>query len=320
MRVAIFGGPGFVGSYITDELIAAGHQPVLLTRPDSLERHPAPSACETLTGDIADEAAVRATLEGADAAIYNIGILREYPKRGITFEALHHAGARRAMDLAAETGAKRFLLMSANGVKADGTAYQQTKYLAEEYLRSGSLQWTIFQPSVIFGDPRGRMEFATQLYRDIVSAPLPLPLFYDGLLPTRAGETRMSPVHVRDVARLFALSLTREDSIGQTYRVGGPEAIRWKDILQIIAAATGKKRFGLPTPAWAMKTVADLLSGLDILPVTRDQLTMLMEGNTCDASEVFRAYGIDPTPFDAAHLSYLLEAPAPRSSATAAGG
>ena len=51
--------------------------------------------------------------------------------------------------------------MSANGVKADGTPYQRTKYQAEEYLRASPLHWTIFQPSVIFGDPRGRMEFAT---------------------------------------------------------------------------------------------------------------------------------------------------------------
>jgi len=310
MRVGIFGGTGFVGSYLVDALIAAGHHPVLLTRPNGEAHQPIDQNCETVTGDIRDDEAIRRVLSGADAAIYNIGILREYPKRGITFEALHFEGARRAIDIAVDCGVGRFLLMSANGVKADGTPYQRTKYQAEEYLRASPLRWTIFQPSVIFGDPRGRMEFATQLYRDIVSAPLPLPLFYDGLLPFGAGETRMSPVHVLDLARIFAQSLTREDSIGKSYPLGGPDALRWKDLLQIIAKATGKRRFGLPTPAWAMKTVADLVAGLDILPVTRDQLTMLMEGNTCDSSEIFQAYGIEPIPFNADNLKYLVEVPA----------
>ena len=54
--------------------------------------------------------------------------------------------------------------MSANGIHKNGTSYQATKYLAEEYLKESKLKYTIFRPSVIFGDPQGRMEFATQLY------------------------------------------------------------------------------------------------------------------------------------------------------------
>ena len=108
--------------------------------------------------------------EDSDALIYNIGILRESPRRGVTFDELHNKAARRVMDAAAQLGVKRFLLMSANGVRPDGTAYQRSKALAEQHLRSTDLDWTIFRPSVIFGAPRGRMEFATQLQRDIRKA------------------------------------------------------------------------------------------------------------------------------------------------------
>ena len=79
----------------------------------------------------------------------------------------------------------------------------------------------------------------------------------------------------------------------------------WKQILEIIGKATDKWVLGLPTPAWAVKTVASMLEGLDILPITRDQISMLMEGNTCDSSDVFREFHIDPIPFDAEHLQYL---------------
>ena len=93
--------------------------------------------------------------------------------------------------------------MSANGVKADGTPYQVTKYEAEEYLKASGLDWTIFRPSVIFGDPGERMEFATQLASDIIRPPLPAPLFFDGVSPLNAGQFRLSPVHVEDVAQAF---------------------------------------------------------------------------------------------------------------------
>ena len=62
---------------------------------------------------------------------------------------------------------------------------------------------------------------------------------------------------------------------------------------------------GAPTPVWAVQALAGLLEGLDVLPVTRDQLKMLMEGNTCDSIGLFRGMGIQPTPFDAEHLRYL---------------
>jgi len=307
MKVALFGGTGFIGSYLVDELLSQGHAPVLLIRPGSESKVRHPEGCELVRGTIGDPEAVKRTIQETDAVIYNIGILKEYPKRGTTFDALHFEGARLAMDTAQEAGVQRFALMSANGVKADGTPYQKTKYTAEQYLQTSSLDWTIYRPSVLFGDPRGRMEFATQLYRDIVSTPMPAPLFYEGLLPFGAGSKKMSPVHVSDVARVVVASLTRDESKGRIYHLGGPDQLSWKQILEAIGKATGKRVFGVPTPAWAVKTVAGMLEGLDIMPVTRDQVTMLMEGNTCDSKDVFREFGIEPIPFDDAQLQYLTQ-------------
>lgn len=124
-----------------------------------------------------DERAISEVLDGADAAIYNIGLLREFPARGVRLRELHFEAARRVMGSAVRSGVKRFVLMSANGVNAQGTTYQRTKYMAEEYLKTTGLDWMIFRPSVIFGDPRGRTEFATRLYREILCSPLPAPVW-----------------------------------------------------------------------------------------------------------------------------------------------
>jgi NADH dehydrogenase len=259
-------------------------------------------------GDISDPQAVREAVAGADAVIYLIGILREYPAQGITYEALHFEGARRAMEAAEAAGARRFLLMSANGVKIDGTAYQRTKYRAEQYLASTGLDWTVFRPSVLFGEPRGRMEFATQLYRDVVRSPLPAPLFFEGLLPTDAGGFRMSPVHVEDVAAMFALALDLPGSVGHCYAIGGPDALTWKDILQTIARAGDVTKRTVPAPVLPLRGVAALLDRYAFFPITRDQLTMLLEGNTCDGREAFDTFGITPRVFDTQSLSYLRHA------------
>ena len=304
MRVALIGGTGFVGSYLVEQLQAKGHQPVLLVRPGS-EQRVAASGVEQVAGEVEDTAALRQLLTGCDAAIYLVGILRAYPERGITFERLQQEGAERSMELAQELGVGRFLLMSANGVRGDGTAYQRTKFAAEEALRKSTLRWTIFRPSVIFGDPRGRMEFATQLYRDLVAPPLPAPLFHAGVLPLGAGSMALSPVYVGDVAALFVAALEDAASVGQCYPVGGPVTLSWKEILQVIARATGRRMVGVPVPAWGVKLVAGWLERFEAFPITRDQVTMLMEGNVCDAGALFARLAITPTPFAEDALGYL---------------
>jgi NADH dehydrogenase len=305
MKVTVFGGTGYVGGYLIDELLDKGHHPVLLVRPGSRHKVRHRERCTLIDGDIASPETIRTALSGTDAVIYNIGILREFPSSGVTYEALHFEGARRTMDAAEEVGVRRFLLMSANGVKADGTGYQRSKYMAEQYLKTTSLNWTVFRPSVLFGEPRGRMEFATQLYRDILRSPLPAPLFYEGLLPVNAGEFRMSPVYVKDVASVFVQALDMPETAGHIFALCGPASLSWKEILKTIADAVGITKRGFPAPVLLLKGLAAALDQFAFFPITRDQLTMLMEGNTCDGHNAFQTFDLEPAPFDTARLSYL---------------
>ena len=306
MKVALFGGTGFVGSYITDELVRGGHNPRLLVRPGSEGKVSSPDACETVSGAIEEEGTAEETIHGTDAVIYCIGILREFPRKGITFEALHFEGARSAIRAAEAAGVKRFILMSANGVKPDGTGYQSTKYMADEFLRASTLDWTVFRPSVIFGEPRGRKEFCSALRDQLIRLPLPAPLFFNGLLPIDAGKFELSPIHIGDVAEISIKSLGMEATYGKIYELGGPKRFSWKAVLKTIAAAIGKKKWIVPAPALGIKLAAALFDRFSFFPVTRDQITMLMEGNSCDSSAAFELFGVEPTQLSHDTLSYLL--------------
>jgi NADH dehydrogenase len=309
MKVAVIGGTGFVGGYLTAELLKQGHVPVLLVRPGSELEVEQPDACTLVPGDVQDTEALRITLTGCDAVIYLIGILREYPNQGITFEELHYQGAVRTMNQAAVLGVGRFLLMSANGVKALGTPYQTTKYRAEAHLRTTDLDWTIFRPSLIFGDPRSKMEFCTQLKQQMIDPLMPAPLFYAGWLPVNPGAFELSPVYAGDVANAFVRSLDVPVTFRQTYGLGGPEVFTWKALIDTIARACGTWKLTVPAPVFVVRTLAALLEGYDFFPITRDQLTMLMEGNTCDSAAVFELLGITPTRFDTESLAYLKNVP-----------
>ncbi|MGD8976427.1 MAG: NAD(P)H-binding protein [Gammaproteobacteria bacterium] len=304
MQVALFGGTGFVGSYLVDALVAAGHRPSLLVRAGSDDRVRQAPACRLVHGDISDPAAVEAVLEGCDAVVYNIGILREYPSRGITFHGLQYEGAKTAIDGARRAGIERFILMSANGIDARATAYQESKFQAEQHLKQSGLAGTVFRPSVVFGDPRGRMEFCTQLRADMIRPPIPAPNFFTGWSPSRGGFS-MSPVQVEDVAQSFVRSLENADTVGGCYPLCGPEALPWPEIIRRIAAASGRRKLILPAPVGPIRLIAAIFDRFESFPVTRDQLTMLVQGNTGDSRAIFGLLGIEPRRFDADGLAYL---------------
>ncbi|MGB5544379.1 MAG: NAD(P)H-binding protein, partial [Gammaproteobacteria bacterium] len=245
-------------------------------------------------------------VEGCDAVIYNIGILREHPRQGVTFRALQYEGARIAIDAAQRAGVKRFVLMSANGVDARRTAYQETKFLAEQYLAESGLDGTVFRPSVVFGNPRGRIEFCTQLRDQMIRPPIPAPNFFTGWSPARGGFS-MSPVFVGDVAEAFVRALEKPQTVGGCYPLCGPEILRWPEIIRRIAAACGRRKLILPAPVGPIRMIATLLDRFAWFPVTRDQLTMLVEGNTGDSGSIFELLGITGRQFDAAALNYLSE-------------
>ena len=305
MKVALFGGTGFVGTYITEELLNNNHDPGLLVRPGSENNVYLPDKCHVNVGYITDLESIEQTINNTDAVIYNIGIIRQFPKKGITFEAMHFEGALHCMEAAERLGVKRFILMSANGVKYNGTLYQSTKFLAEQYLKNTELEWTIFRPSLIFGDPKGTQEFCSQLRDDMLSLPLPAPLFFEGLIPWAAGKFEMSPVHIKDVAVFFVKALNNGKTIGKIYELGGPKSYTWIELIDLIAAASGKKKWKIPAPVTPIKLAASIFERFPFFPITKDQLTMLLEGNTCDSTNSFKLFEVDPISFSTENLEYL---------------
>ena len=304
MRVAIIGGSGFVGGYIVDELLKQGHDVSALVRPGSEHKVRHSAAVRIVSGSIASTASIEDLIAGCDAVIYCVGILREFPKKGITYESTQFDGVASTVDAALQNGVRRFLLMSANGVKIPGTRYQETKKRAEDRVLASDLDATIFRPSVIFGDPRGQMEFATQLFQDMVEKPIPAVGFFSGLSPV-SGAIVMSPVQVEDVASAFVNSLTDDSTVGESYNLGGPEILSWTEMIRRIATATGRKKWIIPLPIALMKLAATLFDWLPFFPVTKDQLTMLAEGNTANPDVIESLIGKSPSPFTLEHLDYL---------------
>ena len=142
--------------------------------------------------------------------------------------------------------------------------------------------------------------------RDMLSLPFPAPLFYKGFFPYNAGSFKMSPVHVADVAKAFVGSLKEKESIRKIFSLGGNE-LTWKEIIKIIAIASDKEnKMFIPAPVLPVMILSAIFDRFDWFPISREQLTMLLEGNTCDGSKAFELFNVkNPIEFKIESLNYL---------------
>ncbi|MDH5508892.1 MAG: complex I NDUFA9 subunit family protein [Nitrospinota bacterium] len=299
MKVFVTGSTGFVGRYVVAELKARGHTPVLLVRPGSEAKLPNLEGVKLVPGDVNQPDQYIRALSEVDAVIHLVGIIREFASRGITFDIMHYQATRNITRAAIDSGVRRFIHMSANGAGPQGVSdYQITKWRAEELVMNSRLKWTVFRPSMIFGDSHGLPEFTSQLADVIRHAPW-LPIF-------GGGKYRMDPIAVEDVARCFVAALENQRTVGRAYCLGGGNPTRFSEIAQTIGKAMGKPRTRtISVPFWLVLPVARAMEGFPFFPITSDQLLMLRQGNICARLDYMDVFDITPIPFTYRTMGYL---------------
>ena len=251
LSLCILGGTGFVGTRLATRLIDEGHRVTVLSRDREQHKH-----LRVLPGlvlencDVTDSASLSERFRGKDAVINLIGILNERGFGGGGFRRAHTELTRHALQAARSAGVARFLQLSALGAAADAPShYLRSKAAAERIIRedSGSLDWTIFQPSVIFGPGDSFLNrFASLLAAVPVIFPLAMP------------QTRFQPVFVDDVVEAVLRSINGGKASRRTLQLGGPRQYSLRQIVEFVANVTGRRRriIGLPRPLPAFRLLS----------------------------------------------------------------
>jgi uncharacterized protein YbjT (DUF2867 family) len=296
MKVFLTGATGFVGKHMLERLLVegyavraalrglAGQKARVVTHSQNVGRK---DDFQWVHGDIVEGTRLDEGMQGCDAVIHLVGIIVE--KGTNTFERVHHLGTRNVVEAAKRTGIKRFVQMSALGVRADGVApYQTTKWKGEEEVRQSGISFCILRPSLIFGQGDG---FVTQMMATMRSAPLFRPVPGD-------GTPKFRPIAVEDVTTCFARALTYETATNQMIDLGGADELTLNEVLAEIARCAGVRKPAVHIPMPLMMAGARVAQKLlKNPPVTVDQLRMLLEGSTCDIEPMKRIFSINPRGF-----------------------
>ena len=299
--VTVFGGSGFVGASAVRHLAKAGWRIRVAVRNPNL------AYAMRLAGDVGqidivqanvrNEASLRRALTGASAAVNLVGVLREAGRQG--FEAVHAMGARHIAVAARAEGVTRMLQMSALGADAQSpSSYARSKAQGEAAVREIYPDAVVLRPSIVFGAEDAFFNRFAAMAQ--ISPVLPL---------IGGGHTRFQPVFVGDVGQAVTRTVTLPQAAGQTYELGGPAILTFRQLMELLLAQIDKRRFLAPVPwpaAGLLGAAGDLVGALVEPPVTADQVKLLKTDNVVSgACPGLAELGISATTLEAVLPSYL---------------
>jgi len=282
-KLVILGGTGFVGRHLVSRLAREGHRIVLLSRNIALHSDRLlPPGVDLRELDVYDPTALQQAFAGADAVINLVGILNERGDNGRGFRRAHVELSKLVIAAMKLAGVRRLLQMSALNAGRGQSHYLKSRGEAEAAVKASGLDWTIFEPSVIFGPGDGLFcRFATLLRL----APV-LPL-------ARAGA-RFAPVYVGDVVEAYRRALHDRRTFGEVYELYGPDVFTLREIVRMTARQCGLKRLVLPLPDAIGRLQAWLCDFLPGKPFSSDNFRSLLTDSVGGVDGLHRL-GIEPT-------------------------
>jgi NADH dehydrogenase len=256
-----------------------------------LKIHGDPGQIVPIAADITDRSKVDGAVRDADAVVNLVGILYERGRR--TFERIHEEGARTVAEAAKGAGATRLVQMSAIGANPESpAAYARTKAAGEHAAKDTFAGASVVRPSVVFGPED---DFFNRFAKMAQILPV-LPVF----------DTSFQPVYVADVAEAIVRILDDPRTANNTYQLGGPRVISFREVMELVISETGRKRLLFPMPLSIARLQALFLEILPVPPLTRDQVKLLEIPNVVPAGALtFRELGIEPTAVEAILPTYL---------------
>ncbi|MGQ4880478.1 complex I NDUFA9 subunit family protein [Billgrantia sp. LNSP4103-1] len=266
--ITVFGGTGFLGSRLVRELYDAGHAVRVASRRPALPEWAEPGdPLEPVKADIHCEAEVGRALEGSRGVVNAVSLYVE--SRHSSFDEVHVQGAGRLARLARAEGIETFIQLSGIGASdASRSRYVRARGRGEAAVLDAFPKAVIVRPSVMFGPGDA---FLTRL-AGLTRLPV-IPLFGH-------GETRLQPVHVLDVARAIARLSGASPTERRLFELGGPDILRYRDVLELVMAHLERDRALLPVPLPLWHFAALLAAPLPGPPLTRDQVILLAADNT----------------------------------------
>lgn len=287
--ILVTGAAGFAGSRIIARLVEQDAQPRALVRSSAQAQARLPQhGVDVVVGDTTRPETLPSAVAGVETIIHCAFITADRKQKpGVNYYETNVTGTRNLIAAAKDAGVKRVIELGGLGTQpsAPGT-YMETRYLADEAIKSSGLTWSILGPSIQFGKGAAFFKGLADL---IKSAPFFTPVI-------GSGNVRFQPIWVEDVVTCL-IKMAEQPALydGKVIEVGGPEIYTYNEILDMLMRALGKSRIKLPTPtSLATLGATALAAALPKPPITPAAIELFAFENTTALDAVTYNFGFEP--------------------------
>ena len=285
MDVLVTGATGFVGSRLVPALLDAGHDVTALVR--DAGGYDAPDGVRVVEGDLLEPGSFDAALD-VEAAYYLVHSMRS----GADFEARDRRAAENFAQAAGDHGVERVVYLGGLGEERDRLSeHLRSRREVERILEAGAYDLTTLRAAILIGSGSASFEMIRQL-----SSRLPV------MVTPRWVDTECQPIFVDDAIEYLVGVLSVPETADETYEIGGPDVLTYREILLRVGARRGRRPTVLPVPVLSTR-LSSLWIGL-VTDVPTAVARPLIDGLRNPV--VVRDHGIeslidvDLTPFDEA--------------------
>jgi|TARA_B110000037_G_scaffold126132_1_gene143661 NADH dehydrogenase len=274
--ISIFGGTGFIGIELINELVKLPFEIRLFSRNikklGELGCHPS-----LILVEYSNKTNLSNDLKGSDVIINLVGILHE--SRRIKFSMVHEDYISMLIDSALKLKIKRFIHLSALGVNKElSSNYLNSKYKSEIILKEKfkRYDWTIFRPSIVFG-PEDKF---INLFKKMVRF---LPVIF-----LVSPKSEFQPIHVGDLVDIIIKSLGDKKTYKQVFNIGGPRKFTFYEIIKLITKCEKKRNIIIGLNKSMSYLFVRFLQLSPVKLITTDNLRSMETSNTVKANDAYK--------------------------------
>lgn len=266
MRVLIAGASGAVGTPLTRQLLAAGHEVVGITRSSANADRLQARGAQAVVADVMDRANLLAAVRDvrADAVVHQLTALGTTKVREAMqgTNALRVTGTTHLLAAARAVGAHRFVTQSIvfgygyrdhgpHVITEDdpfgepvtgflGAAVAAMRSTEEQAFSADEIEGISLRYGLFYGDDSFTRMIAGYLRRRRLPAP-------------SSGGGFATLIHLEDAAAATVAALEKGRA-GQAYNIVDDEPVRWADYLDALAAGLGARR-PRRIPVWVLRAI-----------------------------------------------------------------
>jgi uncharacterized protein YbjT (DUF2867 family) len=285
--ILITGATSFVGRAVVLRLAAEQRQVRCLLRPSRREQRLATGVLfSTVSASMSDLPALRTAMQGVTAIVH---LAEEQDLRHGRALHKHIEDTTNLITAAHEAGVRRLIYVSRVGADR-ASAYPIFRAMGEveTAVSEGGLEPTILQTPIVYG-PEDAFTNVLVMLAKVIPIVLPIP---------EPGLSRFQPLWVVDLATCILATLDRDEFIGQTIALGGPEHFTFEQMVTQVLAAAGLRRrlvrVHMPLMRGAIALSDALLPRTPTPPWWLDLLTV---GSATELGAVPRYFAFEPCRF-----------------------